>query len=127
MNYKDYIECENKYCNEKEKKIHIDLELIKIQQKIINAKSLNTQSKYIKTFNDMKSHKNHVACMINNCRFNLIIQYKDRFEFYKNKLKKQKKLTITIKKSIEICRKLFIINLSLPINLDNIYSSLTKI
>ena len=59
MNYKEFLNCQNY-----KHKIYNNKKLIEIQQKIINAKLLKTQEKYIKTFNKLKANNDYLSCLI---------------------------------------------------------------
>lgn len=110
MNFIEYTNCKNNNCINEEKKININKKLIEIQQKIITAKSVKTQEKYIKKYNNLEVKKNFISCMINNCKNELLNNFKEMFDFNKNQIVKHKKGTTVskvIKKSIEICQKLF--------------------
>jgi hypothetical protein len=127
MNYQEFINCQNNKCENYKHKIYNNKKLIEIQQKIINAKLLKTQEKYIKTFNKLKANNDYLSCLIKNCRYHLLNDYKENFNLYLFKLKKIKEIPKNIKKSIEICNNLFIkpkltnYNFKeLAINLDNI-------
>jgi hypothetical protein len=127
MNYVEFINCQNNNCKIFKDNIHNNNKLIEIQQKIIKAKSLKTQEKYIKIFNKLKANKEYFVCMINNCRYHLLNDYKENFNLYLSKLKKNKEIPKNIKKSIETCKNLFIKSKltnnnfkELAINLDNI-------
>lgn len=98
MNYGEYLKCENSYCENQIDKINIDKKLIELKQKIIKTKSLKKQEKYIKEFNNLKIIKNHLICMINNCKFNLIYNLKKSFDLYKLIIKKEKKYQLLLKK-----------------------------
>jgi len=108
MNYGEYVKCENSYCENQKNKIRIDKKLIEVQQKIIKAKSLKVQEKYIKDFNNLKVIKNHLVCMINNCRFQLLYNFKESLDLYKSKIKKQKEIPTIINRLVSDTEKLLI-------------------
>lgn len=119
MNYGEYLKCENSYCENQIDKINIDKKLIELKQKIIKTKSLKKQEKYIKEFNNLKIIKNHLICMINNCKFNLIYNLKKSFDLYKLIIKKEKKIPTIIKKIINESE-IFLLNQNILIkNLEN--------
>lgn len=106
MNYVNYVKCIDKNCSNQKKKIGLDKKLIQTQQKIINAKSVNTQEKYIRLFNRLKVNREFLTCMIGKCQTELLNQYKDGFEYEKSKLGKQKNVPKVIRNSIKICETL---------------------
>ncbi len=108
MNYGEYLKCENSYCENQKDKIRIDKKLIEVQQKIIKAKTMKAQEKYIKEFNNLKVIKNHLVCMINNCRFQLLYNFKESLDLYKSKMKKQKEIPTIIKRLVSNTEKLLI-------------------
>lgn len=108
MNYGEYLKCENSYCENQKDKIRIDNKLIEVQQKIIKAKTMKAQDKYIKELNNLKVIKNHLVCMINNCRFQLLYNFKESLDLYKSKMKKQKEIPTIIKRLVSNTEKLLI-------------------
>ena len=106
MNYVNYVKCIDKNCINQQKQIGLDKKLIEIQQKIIKAKSVQTQETNIRVFNNLKVKREFLTCMIGKCKHELLNQYRDTLEFNKGKLVKIKNLPKVIRYSIKICEDL---------------------
>lgn len=105
--YIDYLNCKDKHCSNENNKLMINKKLIQIQQKIIKAKTPQTQEKYIKKFNELKVEREFRTCMISKCKKELFNNEKDMFENSKLKLVKLKGIPKIILQSIETCEYLF--------------------